>query len=332
MIILIFAWGCGTAYEPPPGGKHRQKEQPTSADSGIPDDSVADNAPVPKDGVFEVVTWNIYFYGDKTHGDDPNWDPMGPEDELKQTRNVVKIADSLRADLYAVQEIRNQAAINDIAENMEDYRGFTADHIDWKLKLGFIYNTHTIDSVSSGAITEGQSQYSWSGRRPFYFKFNYMYRGQKVPFYVVNIQAKGNTNQPSYERRKNAAQDLYDYLKENKPDANIIFLGDFNDDVDESIYIKDNGEPAETPYIPFVSDNSFHPLSKTLSDAGKTSVYQRSYHDVIDHIIVNDGVAPYYVKDSIHRFRFGEDYIPDYGETTSDHFPVWAKFDMSRSQ
>lgn len=328
--LLIIVGACGTAYEPPP---EEDMEEPGKT-VGIPDDSLTDNPAVPADGILETVTWNIIFYGDKTYDNpDDDWSPYGPGDEIQQTKNILKITDSLKADLYALQEIHSQKAIEDIAENMSGYKGFVAGHIDWFLKMGFLYNTNTIDSLSSGAITIGQDSYAWANRIPLYFHFNYHYRGRSYEFYAVNIQAKARADQSSYQRRKQAAQDLYNYLVENKPNANIIFLGDYNDDVDESIYIKNNGEPAETPYKPFVADSSnFNVITKVLSEAGRSSVYQREYSDMIDHITMSDELFPVYQKGSAKVFQFGGNFIPNYGTTTSDHYPVWAKFDLTRSQ
>lgn len=328
--LLFIASACGTAYDPVP--EEDQREEPKT-EKGIPDDSLADNPAVPADGILETVSWNIIFYGDKIHGsEDDDWDPVGPSDEVQQTRNILKIADSLKADLYALQEIHSQQALDDITENMNGYRGFVSDHISWIQKTAFLYNTHTIDSLSSGAITRGQDHYSWAnGKFPFYFRFNYMYRGKSHEFYAVVIHAKARAEQSAYQRRKDAARDLYTYLRENKPDAHIILLGDYNDDVDESIYIKDNGEPAESPYQPFVADsNNFRVLTKALSDAGKSSVYNRDYTDMIDHITISDEIFSLYMEGSVSVFKFGDNFMPDYGTTTSDHYPVWAKFDLRR--
>ena len=284
---------------------------------------IEQNEPVAADGILETVTWNIQWYGD---GDGQN----GPSDENQQTENIIRVTDSLKADLYAFQEIYDQQALNNITENMSEYRGFVADHISWVQKTAFVYNTNSIDSVSVGAITEGQSEYAWAnGRYPLYFEFTYTYENASMDFYAIVIHAKAFDDEESYQRRKSAAQDLYDYLTANKPDANIIFLGDYNDDVDVSIY-EDNGDPAETPYQPFVeNDNHFQVVSKALSDEGKSSTV--SYPDMIDHITMSNELYSFYVDQSATVFQFENDFISNYGSTTSDHYPVWAKFDITTS-
>ncbi len=213
---------------------------------------------------------------------------------------------------------------------MQGYRGFVADHIGWVQKTAFIFNTNSIDSVSSGAITEGQSDHHWANRLPLYFEFTYTFEDTNHDFYAVVIHAKAFDDQESYERRQNAAQDLYDYLAAQKPDANIIILGDYNDDVDESIY-EQNGEPAATPYLPFVDNsNHFQVVTKALSDDGKFSTV--SYPEMIDHITMSNELYSIYVDKSPTVFQFDDDFITDYEETTSDHYPVWAKFDVTKSE
>lgn len=325
-VLLLFTGACGTtSYEPP------AEEQ----EEGIADDTIEDNPPVAADGILETVTWNLNWYGDGIYSSSTG---RGPSDEVQQTRNILKVADSLRADLYAFQEVYSEKALTDITENMSGYSGFAAGHIDWIQKTAFVYNANVIDSVSSGAITDVRAEYQeqwdhyWAGRPPLYFQFTY--EGSDREFYAVAVHAKAHTGsssaeyQDAYERRKKAAEGLYYYLQDNKPDANIIFLGDYNDDVDESIYYHTPGDYAETPYYQFVNNSgSFDVLSRVLSENGRQSTVE--YSDMIDHITISDELFALYVDGSVNVFQFSSDFISGYGQTTSDHYPVWAQFDLN---
>lgn len=314
--LFLLVSACGTPYQPEEEPEEEKKEEIPASDEVSPDPTL------------ETVTWNLNWYGDGTYGSGGG---NGPANEHQQTANIIQVTDSLKADLYAFQEVYGQKALNDITENMSGYRGFIADHIDWVQKTAFVYNTNTIDSLSAGAITEGQSDNAWAGRFPLYFQFTYSFEESSHQFYAIVIHAKAFDDQESYERRKTAAQDLYDYLVDNKPEANIIFLGDYNDDVDESIYEPNSGEPAETPYLPFV-DNSdhFQVITEVLSNEGKSSTV--GYPDMIDHITMSDELYSLYVDGSAAVFQFKDNFISDYPETTSDHYPVWAKFDVTKSK
>lgn len=300
VIPLLILSACGTPYQP-----EEESEPEEETEIEIPQAEE-----VSSDGILETVTWNLEWYGD---------DGNGPTNERLQTANVITIVDSLKADLYAFQEVYSQNALNDITDHMTGYSGFVADHVSWNQKMAFVYNTNSIDSVSAGAITDGQSDHAWAQRFPLYFQFNY--KNSNKEFYAVTIHAKAFDDKESYERRKTAAQDLYDYLTANKPNANIIFLGDYNDDVDESIY-----NSVETPYEPFVTNSDhFQVVTKTLSEADKSSTV--SYPDMIDHITMSNELYSIYMDNSARVFQFDDSFIEDYGNTTTDHYPVWAKFD-----
>ena len=278
-------------------------------------------ASVAPDGILEAVTWNVTWYGSYSNG---------PDDELQQTKNILRIADSLKADLYGFQEVANQQAIDSLTKYMTGYRGFVAEHITYNQKLAFVYNTNAIDSVSSGAITQGQDDNDWAGRFPLYFSFNYNYQGTSTPFYAIVIHAKANTGdqEESYNRRVRAAESLYTYLQSEKPDAHIILLGDYNDDVDVSIY--DGSSPS--PYEDFIAaDNSFRAVTESISDANQSSYIAGSYDDLIDHIIISDELFDEYSPSSEEIYFEAENFIEDYVSTTSDHLPVWAKINLTGS-
>lgn len=321
ILFLIFAMACGTAYEP----KEEPKEEIPVSDATPPDQTL------------ETVTWNLEWFGDGTYG---NGEGRGPRNEFQQLKNILQVTDSLKADLYAFEEVHSQKALNDIASKMKGYSGFVADHINWIQKTAFVYNSETIDSLSAGAITNVRKEYQqdwdyyWAnGRLPLYFEFDYTYKNTTKEFYAIVIHGKANTGsdkaakEESYQRRKKAAEGLYYYLQDHKPNANIIILGDYNDDVDVSIY----DDSSETPYQMFVAnEDAFRVISKTLSESNQASTV--GYPDMIDHITMSDELYPLYKDSSAAVFTAPEDFISNYGATTSDHFPVWAKFDVTRSQ
>lgn len=287
-------------------------------------ESISNTASVPPDGILETVTWNIEWYGSTSNG---------PEDERQQTKNVLEVSDSLKADLYAFQEVHSKERLDSLTKYMTGYRGFTADYISYNQRMAFVYNTETIDSLSAGAITQNQDGYHWaSGRFPLFFSFNYNYRGSSIPIYAIVIHGKANTGdsqekEEAYNRRKNAAQSLYEYLQNEQPDARIILLGDFNDDVDQSIY--DGASPS--PYMSFVNDNdSFRAVTKSISEKGESSYIAGNYSDLIDHIIISDELFSGYKTSSEEIFK-ADRFIENYVTTTSDHLPVWAKFDFKKS-
>ena len=60
-----------------------------------------------------------------------------------------------------------------------------------------------------------------------------------------------------------------------------------------------------------------------LSEKGAKSHVR--YDEMIDHILGSDEVMERYEEDSALAYRVDE-YIRDYADTTSDHFPVLVRF------
>ncbi len=270
---------------------------------------------VPADDRLETVTWNIEWFGSTSNG---------PSDERLQLANVLSILDTLEADLYALQEIYGQAQIDSLTKYMPGYEGVVADHISWVQKTAFLYNTNTISNVSTDVIdeSEGMSEYDFAGRLPFVLNFDYTHSGGTQSFMAIVIHAKCCTGSDDYARRKAAADSLYNYLQEQHPDDFIVLMGDYNDDLDESIH-GSGGSYEETPYISFKNDSeSFTVVTGSLGADGTSSTI--GYDDVIDHITYSNEVMPFYLEGSAEVLQEAEEYVTSYGSTTSDHYPVRA--------
>lgn len=326
VFILFFAFtlisGCGTEYQP---SEENEEDQKPKEESNLPTtDAVAPDANL------DAVTWNLLGYGTGF---------TGPSDTLQQTKNIIHVIDSLDADLYAFQEVAGQRDLNKVVNQMEKFKGFVADFVPQSQKMAIAYNTNTIDSLQAGSIknvaniSNNDWSYYWAGGRiPLYFRFNYTFQGTTKEFYAVVIHGKAHTGDKTeaYKRRKEAANGLYTYLQNNEPDANIIMLGDYNDDVDQSIYSDSQGDHPKTPYYNFVNDTqNFEVITKKFSDAGESASV--NYSDIVDHITMSDELFNFYVDNSTNIYEEPQSFITNYGITTSDHLPVSAAFDITAS-
>jgi hypothetical protein len=232
---------------------------------------------------------------------------------------------------------------------MTGYHGFTADFINKGQQMAILYNTNTIDSLEAGEIRAAKVretyredwEYYWAnGRPPLFFRFDYSNNGEQTEFFAVVIHAKANYGdyKESYERRQMAAEGLYYYLMDEHPNANIILLGDYNDDVDESIYYEEQNDEEvyqDTPYDEFTVDTqNFRIVTQVLSENRQTaSINYRNEDgegDLIDHINMSDELFNLYIDGSADIYEAPLEYIPDFESSTSDHLPVWAKFDLAQ--
>jgi len=119
-------------------------------------------------------------------------------------------------------------------------------------------------------------------------------------------------------------------LREYYDDKSIILLGDYNDDILSTVApvdeptVPDNGESS---YIKFISDSAnFLGVSMPMSKAGMRSFV--SSENMIDHILINKNLFEDHINEA-ERVVIPYANFPDYNATTSDHFPVEARFLLS---
>jgi len=274
---------------------------------------------IPRNETFDVATWNIEWFGDTSRG---------PDDLDLQLDNVVEVIKTVDADLYTFQEIANREQFAILANKLDDYRGFTSSYSQTQ-QTAYLFKTSVIDSLDSGEfvpenIDTNEWRYNWAGRPPLFFRFNATVGGRTVEVRSYGVHAKAFGDEPSYQRRQNAARQLKTYFDENRANENIIFLGDFNDQLRLSTY-----NNVESPYNNFVEDENYLPATLTLEDQGQASFIVGRFRSMIDHIIVSNELMESHISGSERVENIS--YINNYTSTTSDHAPVWTRFDFSDS-
>jgi Endonuclease/Exonuclease/phosphatase family len=298
-----------------------------------------------KSQTFDIVSHNIEFFG--TDVRDASNVEFGPTDDALQISNEITVMQTLSADVYATQEVSDDAAFNQLATALPGYaqilsprwsRSFQDPDPNFPpQKLGFIYNTNTVQLVSSrvmfsklyddvrtGTVTllgypAAGSLFWGEGRLPFMITVQVTIAGKSEKIHIVNIHAKSGSAIADYNRRKYDVQVLHDSLTAQYNNARVIILGDFNDDVDSSIA---SGQPSS--YTPFVNNNmDYSVLTFPLSQTGAATF--PSFNSFLDHIVVANELSPSYVPSST-RIEDPRTYISNYSNTTSDHLPVSARF------
>ena len=271
---------------------------------------------IPTMETFDVVTWNIEHFGREGHG---------PDDIGKQYENIITIIDSLQADVIGLQEMYNIPLFNQLVEDLEDYDGFITDYSASSLQVAFLFHKDRIEFLDSRLLDAefGISDFDVNRRPPLEFTFRVQIGEVSDTMHAVTYHARHATDEESYNRRVNASESLKAYFDEYRSDQALVFLGDFNDDVIKA----PRGfryPPPYTPYHNFVEDTSYAVVSKPLSYAGDMS-HERGM--MIDHIVVNHHLKNLWMRGSeqVH-LPF---YIDDYFNTTSDHLPVIARFDLT---
>jgi endonuclease/exonuclease/phosphatase family metal-dependent hydrolase len=185
-------------------------------------------------------------------------------------------------------------------------------------KVGLLYRERTVARLDARVILGAEAQV-FAGRPPLAVKLRVTLSTGARDVVVVALHAKCCSNAASWERRQSASRALKAYLDEAHPSDAVWVLGDFNDDLDESI-----SAGQSSPYANFVVDTGDYSFPTwALTEAGTSTT--TDYPDVIDHHLVTDEANATYLPGSAQVLRVDRS-IPDYAETTSDHFPVLSRY------
>lgn len=294
----------------------------------------------------DVVNWNIEWFGAVGAG-------LGPTNEDLQEANVKTVLRNLNADVYAFSEIvdtmRLRRVVDSLGSNygfvVADYGSRATDPTDTDYptaqKNGFIYNKDVITNVTARGLLRyhAVAQDSIdianafaSGRFPFLMNATVTLGGTSRNVNFIAIHGKANTGNAaeqveSYQRRKAGSIALKDTLDSHFPNASIIFLGDFNDDLDRTI-APTTGDDTVSSYQNFVIDstdaNNYESVTLPLSLNGASST--ASFPNVIDHVVISNELRSAYVQGSAVIRTDVASLISNYANTTSDHYPVMTRY------
>ena len=285
----------------------------------------------------EVVNWNMEWFGSPAAG-------LGPTDKNLQYTNAGTVLKGLNADVYALLEVVDTVRLRSLVAAMPGYAyrvsGFGTGADDslsanyaGDQKLAFVYRTSVVSNARFSSFfrskaAQNQPDYSYwaSGRFPFVMAATVTLHGVAKPVTFVAIHAKASTSPvlTSYARRKSASDELKAKLDADYAGQDFMVLGDFNDDLDQTITA--GITPPVTSYSAFTSDslNYPSPTLQELSRKGKKSTV--AYNDVIDHVITSKSFYTYFIKGTAEVETGIAATIANYGTTTSDHYPVLTRY------
>jgi endonuclease/exonuclease/phosphatase family metal-dependent hydrolase len=262
---------------------------------------------------FDVATWNIEWFG-STGG--------GPTDEARQLQNAADVIGQAGIDLWAVQEVASSVAFADLLSLLGPaWEGELATSSgDGSQRIGFLYRTDVVRKRSSGHILV-QFDSLFAGRPPLRLEVDVTLPDTALTVVLVTVHMKAFDDVASYEKRVAAAGRLKNHFDISERSANLVWLGDLNDELLSSITA---GQPS--PYAAFVADSEdYRFLSMPLEIAGECTFCGSSYASTIDHILVSDELfraADAGMTDRLDAVIAG---FPGFLSTTSDHVPVYTR-------
>lgn len=280
------------------------------------------NAQIPVIGdtnTIEIGNWNLEWFGNTGYG---------PTDEPLQQNNVYDVIKTTDIDFWGLCEVSDSTAWKNLLSKLSGYSGVIATWSQTQ-KTALLYRNKYFKLLYSKSVLSNYYKEFASGRLPLEAAFETNFKNKKDTLIAFVLHMKANVGSDSqkneaYQLRKGAELALKDYIDSKYSGKAYIILGDWNDDLDESIY-----NNLTTPYTAMLNDSNhyfFTTLRLTLS--GKTSM--ASYNNVIDHQAISARMKYYYVQNS-SAVIYMNNYISNYSTTTSDHYPVYSKYDLSRT-
>lgn len=262
----------------------------------------------------DAACWNIKWFGSNSNG---------PSDEILQFNNVLEVIRNTEIDVWGLSEISNVDTFNRLMDSLPNYAGLIAP-INQSQKTAFVYNQSLFTLVHEKLVITDQSYDFASGRFPYEVAVLPKYGNKMDTLYFLILHLKANVGnaaakQESWQRRKNASIHLKTYIDQNLAQKKVILMGDFNDDTDVSIYNNN-----QTPFANFLQDsNNFKFTTRNLTAANTSSTV--SYNDMIDHQLMSNEWFSSYTLNSCKVIEL-QNYLINYGTTTSDHYPVFSSF------
>lgn len=266
---------------------------------------------VGSDATFDVASWNIEWFGSTFNG---------PSDEGRQLDNVVEIIEESGVDLWALQEISDAGAFDDLLARLgHDWAGSLATN-SGQQRIGFVYRTAVVQPRRVEHILESFA-YEYAFRPPLSMEATVTLPDTSFVATVITVHMKCCSDGESHARRTSASSRLKSRLDFLEADDNVIILGDLNDKIRTSIT---PGRPS--PYTNFLEDpDRWRILTLPLEDAGTCTFCGGSQTSTIDHILVSNEWFAAASAGTTDRHSSVIQGVTGFLSTTSDHVPVYSR-------
>jgi len=260
-----------------------------------------------EEGSLEILTWNIKNF---------------PSQGDKSVDWVAKIMQQLDIDIYALQEIADVDAFQDLLDRLPGYEGIysTDSYADGYQKTAIIYKSGIVTVLSREMLFEDR-EYAFP-RPPMMLDIEAVHQGKTFDFYLIVMHLKAYQDQESLDRRREAAQALKDFMDARIADAgaieqDYIIAGDWNDEIDDP--------PAENSFQVFIqAPGQYRFITEPLAGDPANASYP-GHGSLIDHILISADCFKEY-QGGACRTLVLDNQVNSYMFYVSDHRPVLSLF------
>ena len=266
------------------------------------------------DTTFEVMSWNIEWF---------------PKNGQITVNYVIEITEALDVDLFAIQEVDNIIAFEQMVDSLNSYEGYLES--DWFAGLAYIYKPDVIQVNDIYEIYTTSPYWSPFPRSPMVMDLNFM--NERIIVINNHFKCCGDgildmTNPDDEETRRYYASSLLkEYIEIHFPNENVIIIGDLNDELSDS--------PENNVFQPILDDVEnylFTDYEIAMGDDSEWSYPTWPSH--LDHILITNELFDDFENESsvISTIKI-EEYLTggwsEYEENISDHRPVALKLEMN---
>jgi endonuclease/exonuclease/phosphatase family metal-dependent hydrolase len=273
-------------------------------------------SPIPawgSDDTLDLATWNVEWFGHTARG---------PSNEGLQLANVAAVLSGPGIDLWALQEI--VYGFGALKAELPEFEGIVSNdsslpgsnyYYNGEQKLAFLWRPDVLELLDARVILV-EHQQAFAGRPPLEAHFRIQATNREI--FAITLHGKASTSADSWMRRQEGGLALAAYLASERAGDDVVVLGDFNDDLDESIR-----RTKPSPYEQLVDDFFFATLPLALADV-MTSI---GTPWPLDHALLSGSVVDSYVATSAEAWHANA-FVSQYSSTTSDHYPVRFRIDL----
>ncbi|RYF84972.1 MAG: T9SS type A sorting domain-containing protein [Chitinophagaceae bacterium] len=283
----------------------------------------------------DVVSWNVEWFGSPSNS---------PADDDLQEQNVKTVLRFLNADIYGLVEVVDSARLRRLVDSLGSQFAYvlspfcsgnsTGTGNAWLTgqKLAFVYNKNLFTNVSArGMMRNSGPAYTAfaSGRFPYILTADVTVNNVTKRMNFILIHGKAGSTVSDYQRRKDAAQELKDTLDTYYSTTTNIIIGDYND----ALYgtICSGCGTLISSYDPIVKDSTdadhYKSVTLPLAVDGQTSMV--NFPNVVDNHVISNEAEGLYVPNSARIFIDVTNLVANYGNTTTDHYPVLSQYNLS---
>ena len=229
-----------------------------------------------------------------------------------------------------MEEISNPNSFISLTNSLPNYSSVNSTFSQTQ-KMCLLYKKSMFNFINEEHIL-ASSNYDFASRQPLMVTLATKGDSLKIDtMYFIVIHLKANSDATSagklesYNRRKRAADALKNYIESTLLNKKYFILGDWNDRLDYSIH---NGIDA-TPFKQLL-DAKYNFTTKPLADAGKSSY--AFINSFIDHMLISPRMDSFYVKQSMGVLDNIGQFISNFSNNTSDHYPIYGRFLLNKKK